>query len=62
MIISLVLVSVSIFVLLRNNWVLKKQLELIDKANLSQSEYLSYDQMMLRFWIWDVEKLKKKGL
>ena len=48
----------SIFAFIRNNWTYSKQMELI--GNPQELEYLSYYQMFIRFWIWDVEKLKRK--
>ena len=49
--------AICIFIEVRNFWVLKNRIKLIKNSSLSK--YLSYDQMMLKFWIWNVEKLKK---
>lgn len=48
----------GIFAFLRNNWVFSVRMKLI--GNPRKPEYLSYDMMMLKFWIWNIEKLKRK--
>lgn len=46
---------------IRNNWVYKKRMKLIryEDGILIINQYLSYDQMMYRFWVWNIEKLRK---
>ena len=57
----LFILSVFTFLMLRRNyWVYKNQTKLIN--NPHKLEYLSYGMMMLKFWIWDIEKLKRKKL
>ena len=59
-IITIILITFGIAILLmivRNDWVFCEQVKLI--SNPRRLEYLSYDMMMLKFWIWDIEKLKK---
>ena len=57
----------SLLMLFRNNWVYNKRTEILNRqTNLSDlnNEYdrlPSYDQMMWRFWIWDIEKFIKKS-
>lgn len=55
---SLICVIMGIFAFLRNNWVFSVRMKLI--GNPRKPEYLSYDMMMLKFWIWNIEKLKRK--
>lgn len=50
--------SIAGFFLLRNNWVYKKSNECID--NGTHNLLPDYDAMMYRFWVWDIEKFKKK--
>lgn len=59
MVMSLIVCSfgASIFLFIRNNWVFGVQMKLIN--NPHESEYLSYHQMFIRFWVWDIEKLKR---
>jgi hypothetical protein len=33
--------------------------KMIDKAEKKQDELISYDKMMKKFWIWNVNKLQK---
>jgi hypothetical protein len=56
------------FMLYRNRWVYRERTRLISEYYLSRdyepawrwdANYLSYDEMMRRWWIWDVEKLRK---
>jgi hypothetical protein len=51
-----------LFVLYRNRWThdnLTKLNYFDDNHNHVIKNYLTYDQIFLRFWIWDIEKLKK---
>ena len=50
------------FILIRNLWVFKQQNKLNRCENRVYllNKYISYDEMMYKFWIWDVEKLKKQ--
>lgn len=59
-IIILVTIAIAVFAIIRNNWTFNRQIKLI--SNPLQYEYLSYLQMFARFWIWDVEKLKRKKI
>ena len=56
-IVFLITCIVCVFIFIRNSWVFSRKIKLIN--NPQRSEYLSYDMMMLKFWIWDIEKLKK---
>lgn len=60
-----VLIS-SIIFLFRNEWVMKHRLEILLNKNNTLKESLdefktlaSYNEMLYKFWIWDVEKFKK---
>ncbi|MCR4334343.1 MAG: hypothetical protein NUV47_01260 [Patescibacteria group bacterium] len=59
MITSIITILIATGVAIRNHWVFSAQMKLI--GNPRRLEYLSYDTMMLKFWIWDVEKLKRKN-
>lgn len=66
-IICVSLIIVAVFFLKRNDWVYIQSIILVnklaDQRKLSDEEldkYLSYNQMLFRFWIWDIEKLKRK--
>lgn len=59
-IIILVTIIVTVFAIIRNNWTFDRQIKLILVGNPLQSEYLPYFQMFIRFWIWNIEKLKRK--
>jgi hypothetical protein len=49
----------AICLLIRNEWVYRKRINLIC-TNFSEYKKLpSYDYMVWHFWIWDIEKLKK---
>ncbi len=65
MTISVILWSIWAFLMLaiiymwvRNDWVHKVRIANIDQPRYD--ELLSYNQMMLRFWVWDILKLKKE--
>ena len=50
----------SIYMLIRNYWVYERRSELntFDRGKHVIEGYVDYDTMMLRFWVWDVEKMK----
>lgn len=54
---------VSIIIQIRNNWVYEHRLKLNyfneDRIHVINM-YLDYGEMMARFWIWDIEKLRKQ--
>ncbi len=63
-IVTLILIAAfcyAILMLIRNEWVARKRLWLIDNKwqEYERGDYLGYDQMLHRFWIWDIEKLRK---
>lgn len=47
------------FASFRNQWVSDQRLKIIIRNNLPLDDYLSYDEMLNRFWIWDISKLTK---
>lgn len=55
--ISLFSIALCTMLLIRNSWVFEKRLNLFISGDIS--EYMTYPQMMLRFWIWDIKKLKR---
>jgi hypothetical protein len=59
-----VLLSVfSLYLSIRNWWVFKHQTKLnrFEGNEHVIKQYLDYDAMMWKFWIWDIEKLRKKA-
>ena len=55
------LFSVSaIYIAIRNQWVFKRRTELnrFDGKLHVITQYVDYDTMMYKFWVWDIEKLK----
>lgn len=46
----------SLYVLHRNNWVYNQRMRLIHEDWDSYQRLPSYDDMMKKFWIWDVKK------
>ena len=60
-VISSLLALLSIGISVRNLWVAKRRAELLQLGSLEEYDrYLSYDQMMWRFWVWDIKKLKRR--
>lgn len=69
MIILVLIMIACIFMLIRNEWVYKQKVKIVDRyfrqhhraGGLEQAlnSYLSYNEMMFKLWVWDVEKLKK---
>lgn len=56
----------SLLMIVRINWVLHARLRVLDKQPPEQAviEYEllpSFDQMMWRFWIWDIKKFYPKA-
>lgn len=65
-ILYLLLIPVPLFlilvlILVRNEWVFHQRLKLNRFENGVHviNQYLSYDEMMFRFWIWNIEKMQK---
>lgn len=55
------LLIIPLVILVRNEWVYKKRMELNrfeDGVHIIK-QYMGYDDMMYRFWVWDIEKLRK---
>ena len=54
------IMSIILFVMtIRNNWVFKVRMKLLDSCREDYDKLMSYDQMMFRFWVWNVNKLNK---
>lgn len=48
------------FMIARNNWVRKVREKIINSGGMEEYyKYSSYDNMVLKFWIWDYKKFKK---
>jgi len=55
------LIFLATLIFIRNIWVYNRRRELnrfVDDVHLT-TLYISYESMMVRFWVWDIEKLKK---
>ena len=68
---SIVLSFIALFfaffalgVTIRNEWVFKHRIELNRHENGVHliNEYIGYNEMIRKFWIWDIEKLKKTNV
>ena len=70
-IVILLLFAAAAGIHVRSNWVYNQRIAQIDRCVPSGPSYwaqqdkyvnsmLSYSGMMLRFWIWDIEKLRRK--
>lgn len=51
-----VILFIAVFIEIRNNWVYKNRIKLIDDDWKAYQKLPSYDQMMLRFWVWNINK------
>ncbi len=57
------LLGILIFLLylhIRNLWVYDQRSELLRKSLREYDTYKDYDTMMIKFWVWDIEKFKKE--
>lgn len=64
----LVSIGFLFFFLYRNDWVYKKRMAILNAPNKTTREQLDdydslvdYDTMFWKFWIWDIEKFRKKN-
>lgn len=58
--VSVILFFIAIFILIRNEWVYKNRIKLINDDWESFKKLPSYDQMMFKFWVWDINKFIKE--
>ncbi len=56
MIVLLIGILVCFFALMRNNWVYSVRVRMIHEDFEKFKRLPSYDHMMSRFWIWNVNK------
>lgn len=47
------------FLLLRNDWIYKELVNLIDSDFISYKRLPSYDVMLWKIWVWDIKKFLK---
>ncbi len=58
-----------VLLLFRNEWVLRQRIAMLNKCIPGSGFYdeqrakyydnlLTYNQMLLRFWVWDIERLR----
>lgn len=58
--ILIVLIFIVVFILIRNEWVYRKRVKILREDSDKFYRLEDYDEMMYRFWIWDVEKFIKE--
>jgi hypothetical protein len=58
-IVLLLVIFVTNFMFFRNEWVWKKRNEIILYRYDEFDDYISYQEMFKKFWIWDIEKMRK---
>lgn len=58
-ILGLILI-ICLFFMYRNYWVYIKRGQILDKDYNEFKKLISYDAMFWRFWIWDINKMKRK--
>ena len=46
--------------LFRNSWVLRKRLDLLNRDINEYKKLSSYDSMVYKIWIWDINRFKIK--
>ncbi len=52
---------ISMYLVKRNEWVLRKRLEILDESLEDFTRLPSYEYMLYRrFWIWNFENLKTR--
>ena len=56
------MILISLLFIIRNKWVFSQRSKLNKFENGIHliKNYLSYNEMLIRFWIWDIKKLQKK--
>ena len=59
-VIEIVLICFCLFLLFRNSWVCRVRVNMIYNDHDKYEELPSYDAMLWRFWIWDVNKFLPK--
>ena len=58
-VVSFVAVILSLAMLARNRWVLRSRINLLYTDYEKYLMLPSYDEMVLKFWIWDIDKFLK---
>jgi hypothetical protein len=58
----IVIASLIVFATYRNHWVFEERQKIIWTiyGDTEIKKYISYGQMMLKFWIWDIQKMRKR--
>ena len=60
MVIMTICICIMIYLVFRNQWVYSKRINLLYNDISEYNKLLEYGDMLYkRFWIWDIEKLKK---
>lgn len=55
-----IVMAINLFFAYRNSWVYDRRIELnrFESGEHVIRRYLNYQEMLNRWWIWDIEKLK----
>lgn len=53
------LFSIFIFMEYRESWIFKKRTNVLKSSLKKYENLLTHDQMLYKFYIWDIEKLKR---
>jgi hypothetical protein len=56
---NICLMILGVFFLFRNSWVYRQRSKLLDSDRDKYYQLPPYDDMVIRFWIWDVNKFLK---
>lgn len=55
---ALLVLLATMYMLARNDWILKIRLRMIEEDWESYRQAPNYETMLYRWWCWDIEKLK----
>jgi len=60
LIMSVILIFLLCIYQCRNWWVYRQRTKLLYKNENEYDKLIDYDLMIRKFWVWDVDKLKKE--
>ena len=58
--VSVISLFIVFFIWIRNIWVYKNRIKLIGDNWEAYKKLPSYDQMVFKFWVWDINKFIKE--
>jgi len=59
MILIILYTVLLLFIIIRNNWVFNNRTRILKSDYKKYNKLLPYNDMLFRFWVWDVNKLIK---